>query len=444
MTIDSDPFSTSTVLLSELVTENFNFAIIGTIAIIVLLLIISGLISGSEVAYFSLNPQQLQDLEKTGDKTSAKILKHLEKRSDLLASILVANNFVNVAIILIFTSFSEIAFDFSGSPILQFIFEVVVVTSILLLFGEILPKIMAARNPIHFAGIMAQPLKIAYYIFYPIITVLVNSTHIIDKKIRRKGFDISRDELSDAVNLTINSSQPEDEKKILQGIAKFGEIDVSEIMQSRVDVLAIDESTAFPELFEIVSKSSFSRIPVYKSTFDQVVGILYIKDLLPHLKEQADYLWQSLLRDAFFVPENKKINDLLREFQDRKIHMAIVVDEYGGTSGIVTMEDILEEIVGEISDESDTVDEELVFEKIDDSNYLLEGKISLNDLSKIIDVDDRIFDEVKGEADTLAGLILELKEEIPKLNDKIIWNRFTFTIKAVDKRRIKKVHLEIK
>lgn len=427
-----------------MVTENFNFAILATAAIIILLLIISGLISGSEVAYFSLNPQQLQELKKNDDKTSAKILKHLEKRSDLLASILVANNFVNVAIILIFTTLSENIFDFSESPLLQFIFEVVIVTSILLLFGEILPKIMAARNPIHFAGIMAQPLKIAYYIFFPVITVLVKSTRIIDKKIKRKGFDISRDELSDAVNLTINSSQPEDEKKILQGIAKFGEIDVSEIMRSRVDVLAIDESTPFPELFEIVSKSSFSRTPVYKSTFDQVVGILYIKDLLPHFNEQPDYNWQSLLRDAFFVPENKKINDLLREFQERKIHMAIVVDEYGGTSGIVTMEDILEEIVGEITDESDTMDEELEFEKIDDANYLLEGKISLNDLSKIIEVDDRIFDEVKGEADTLAGLILELKEEIPKLNEKIKWNRYIFTIKSVDKRRIKKVHLEIK
>lgn len=402
----------------------------------------SALVSGSEVAYFSLNPQQLQDLQKKDDKKSRLILQHLDKRSDLLGSILVANNFVNVAIILLFTFVSEHLIKMQGSPLLQFLYEVVIVTSVLLLCGEILPKIIATKYPVRFAGVMAQPLRVIHTLFYPIIFILVSSTRVLDKRIKRKGFDISRDELTDAVNITINSSQPEEEKKMLQGIAKFGDTEVSEIMKSRVDVVAVENDITFDELLKVVRESSFSRIPVYEDTFDKVLGILYIKDLLPHLKNE-DLNWTDLLREAFFVPENKKINDLLREFQEKKIHMAVVVDEYGGTSGIVTMEDILEEIVGEISDESDNLEDEIDYQKIDDKNYLFEAKVSLNDLCKIIDADDRIFDEVKGEADTLAGLILELNEEIPSANEQISWDRYSFLIKEVDNRRIIKVHLQI-
>lgn len=402
----------------------------------------SALVSGSEVAYFSLNPQQLQDLQKQDDKTSRLILQHLDKRSDLLGSILVANNFVNVAIIILFTFVSEHLFSMAGSPLLQFFYEVVIVTSVLLMCGEILPKIIATKYPVRFAGIMAQPLRVIHMLFYPIIYILVSSTRVLDKRIKRKGFDISRDELTDAVNITINSSQPEEEKKMLQGIAKFGDTEVSEIMKSRVDVVAVENIISFKDLLKVVRESSFSRIPVYEDTFDKVLGILYIKDLLPHLKND-DLNWTDLLREAFFVPENKKINDLLREFQEKKIHMAVVVDEYGGTSGIVTMEDILEEIVGEISDESDNLEDEIEYHKFDDKNYLFEAKVSLNDLCKIIDADDRIFDEVKGEADTLAGLILELNEEIPSANEQISWDRYSFLIKEVDNRRIIKVHLQI-
>jgi len=444
ITTDSDPFSVCMVLLTNLQHSTFNATVIIALLMILLLLLISGLISGSEVAYFSLNPQQLQHLRKNEEKSAILVIQHLENRSDLLGSILVTNNFVNVAIILIFTYVSEKILNLSDSKVLQFIIEVVIVTSVLLLFGEILPKIIATKYPVRFAQLMAKPLRILHIIFYPIIFLLVQSTGIIDKKIKRKGFDISRDDLSDAVNMTIDSSQPEEEKKILQGIAKFGDIEVSEIMKSRVDVVAVEESTFFPALLKTIANSNFSRIPVFKNNFDQVTGILYIKDLLPYLKREDDFEWQKLLREAFFVPENKKINDLLRNFQEKKIHMAIVVDEYGGTSGIVTMEDILEEIVGEISDESDSVDDEIDFEKIDEHNYIFEGKISLNDLCKIINADDRIFDTVKGEADTLAGLILELREEIPLQNEKITWDKYTFTIRAVDNRRIKKVHLLIK
>ncbi len=440
--IDSDPLAVCTVLLTAVQNENFSGTILIAIPVILVLLVMSALVSGSEVAYFSLNPQQLQDLHKKDDKKSKLVIQHLNKRSNLLASILVANNFINVAIILLFTFVSDHIFSVEGSAILQFLYEVVIVTSVLLLCGEILPKIIAKKYPLRFAGIMAQPLVVIHSIFYPIIYILVRSTHIFDKKIKRKGFDINRDVLKDAVNITINSSQPEEEKKMLQGIAKFGDTEVTEIMRSRVDVIAAECDTSFEDLLKIVRESNISRIPVYKTTFDNVMGILYIKDLLPHLSDK-DLKWPELLREAFFVPENKKINGLLREFQEKKIHMAIVVDEYGGTSGIVTMEDILEEIVGEISDESDVVGDEVEYQKIDENNYIFDGKISLNDMFKIIDAEDNIFDDVKGEADTLAGLILELKEEIPDENETIKWDRYSFHIREVDQRRIIKVHFQI-
>ena len=443
ITTDPDPFSVCSVLLATVQGNNVNGTVIIAILFIIVLLMMSALISGSEVAYFSLNPQQLQDLSKNEDKRSQLILQHLEKRSNLLGSILVTNNFVNVAIILIFTFVSESIFNLAGRPVLQFLYEVVIITSVLLLFGEILPKIIAARYPVRFAGIMARPLKFFHAIFYPIIYLLVTSTQIINKRIKRRGFDISRDELTDAVNITTSDTQPEGEKKMLQGIARFGDTEVSEIMKSRVDVVAIDAATDFLSLLDVVKKSNFSRIPVFTDTFDKVEGILYIKDLLPYYSHSESFVWNTLLRDAFFIPENKKINDLLREFQERKIHMAVVVDEYGGTSGIVTMEDVLEEIVGEIIDESDNTDDEIDYKKIDDKNYIFEGKVSLNDICKIIDADDRIFDEVKGEADSLAGLILEIKEEIPARDDTITWDKYTFIIKEVDNRRIKKVHFQI-
>jgi gliding motility-associated protein GldE len=281
-------------------------------------------------------------------------------------------------------------------------------------------------------------------IFYPLSKLLVKSTSFIDKRIVRKGHDISISELSDAIEITADESTPEEETKMLKGIVRFGDIEVSEIMKSRVDVTAVDVEIGFTELIEIIRESGYSRIPAFENNFDNVKGILYIKDLLAHLDKGNNYNWKFLLREAFFVPENKRINDLLHEFQEKKIHLAIVVDEYGGTSGIVTLEDIIEEIVGEISDEFDKDDDEINFTKLDENNYLFDGRISLNDFYKILEIDDDIFEEVRGESDTLAGLILELEGSIPDRGDIINYQNFSFKIRSVDNRRIKQIDVNIK
>jgi gliding motility-associated protein GldE len=286
-------------------------------------------------------------------------------------------------------------------------------------------------------------LRILIQIFYPFSSILVRSTSFLDKRIARRSPGISRSELSDAIDITAGESTPEEEKKILKGIVKFGDIEVKEIMHSRVDVVALDLEVSFAEVLEVIVESGFSRIPVYKESFDNIQGILYVKDLLPHIEKSTTFNWHNLIRDAFFVPENKKINDLLQEFQERKIHLAIVVDEYGGTSGIVTLEDVLEEIVGEITDESDSGTEEFVYEKIDDQTYMFEGKTTINDFCKIIEVDDDIFDEVKGESDSLAGLILELEGKIPEKGDETSFLNYTFKTVDVDLKRIKRIKVMI-
>jgi gliding motility-associated protein GldE len=271
----------------------------------------------------------------------------------------------------------------------------------------------------------------------------MHSTRVIDNRIIRKSYNISMSELSDAIELTSDHTTPEEEKKILQGIVRFGDIEVKEIMRSRLDVVAVDISTGYSGLMKIITDAGYSRMPVYEDTFDSVKGILYIKDLLPYLNESDDFQWQKLLRDAFFVPENKKINDLLQEFQEKKIHLAVVVDEYGGTSGIVTLEDIIEEIVGEISDEHDEPLDNVIFTRMDKNKFVFEGKTSINDFCKVIGVDDDIFDRVKGDADSLAGLLLELMEKMPDKDETVEYRFFKFTVKAVDKRRIKRIQVEI-
>jgi gliding motility-associated protein GldE len=278
---------------------------------------------------------------------------------------------------------------------------------------------------------------------YPLSTVLVKSTSFIDKRMIRKGPQISRSELSEAIDITTDDEIQEEERKILQGIVRFGDIDVTEIMRSRTDVMAIDVEMHFDDLYKLILESGFSRIPVYQESIDKIDGMLYIKDLLPHLDEPDDFYWQVLIRPAFFVPENKKINDLLKEFQTKKIHFAIVVDEYGGTSGIVTLEDVLEEIVGEISDEFDSREDDIQFKKIEENKYLFEAKTMLNDFCKILDIDDNIFDDVKGDSDSLGGLILELLGEIPEKAEIISFNNFVFMIESVDNRRIKEVLVTI-
>jgi gliding motility-associated protein GldE len=409
------------------------------IIVIIILLLLSSLISGSEAAFFSLSPTKLKHIQNNPSKTNQTIIKLLQKPEQLLASILISNNFVNVGIVILSTYITSLLINFGDSIILGFVFQVVVVTFILLLFGEILPKILATNKAMAFSQLMAVPLFVVGKILKPFNYLLVTSTAHVSRRFtpQRK---ISIDDLSDALEIT--SGHHPEEKKILRGIVSFGHTEVREIMKPRLDVVSVDYSSGFNKLKSIVVESGYSRIPVYENSFDEVRGVLYVKDLLAHIDEPDSFEWQSLLREPYFVPESKKINVLLSEFQANRIHMAIVVDEYGGTCGIVSLEDILEEIVGEISDESD--DEVSLYTRIDDYNYLVEGKILLNDFARVVNVDDEIFDDVRGEAETLAGLILEIMGYLPSKNDVIAHKFFKFTIDSVDNKRIKRIRVNIK
>ena len=408
--------------------------IIGLI-VLVLLLICSGLISGSEVAFFSLSPSDLNKVQNTKSKNAEKLISLHSRPEELLGTILVVNNLVNVGIVILSSYITNSLVDFAGAKVWGFIVQIVLITFILLLFGEIIPKIYANVNATKFSLRMAPTIYILEKIFYPIVVVMVSSTSFVNKRLSKKKESISMDQLSDALELSATEI-PEDEH-ILKGIVKFGNIDVQEIMRSRIDVFAIDIAITFPDLIKNILEAGYSRIPIFSESFDQIKGILYIKDLLPHIHKKEDFKWQSLVRPPYFVPESKKINDLLEEFQSSKIHMAIVIDEYGGTSGVVTLEDILEEIVGEITDEFD--EEESFYSKVNDNTFIFEGKTLLNDFFKVVDKPDDIFDDIKGDADTLAGLILEISGEIPEQNATFKLSDFVFTIQSVDKRRIKKI-----
>ena len=417
----------------------FSFKVIIALVVVIFLLISSALVSGSEVAYFSLSPAELSKLKRSKFKIDQAVIRLLGTPDRLLATILVANNFINIGIVVISAYITSQLFGFSGSTAVEFIIQVVVITFLLLFFGEILPKVYASRYAVRFSKLMARPLAISERIFSPINSFLIYSTSIVNRRFMKRRKNISIEELSDALELTQHDIS--EDKKILKGIVKFGNIYVKEIMTSRVDVIAIDILTKFKDLKSVINNSGYSRIPVCEGTFDNIKGILYVKDLLPHIHKSEFFKWQSLIRPPYYIPESKKINDLLKEFQVNKIHMAIVVDEYGGSSGIVTLEDILEEIVGEITDEYD--DEESIYTKIDDNQYIVEGKILLNDFYKIFNVDETIFDDVKGEADTLAGLILELRGDLPLKDEKISYKNFIFKVVSVDKRRIIKIHVTI-
>ncbi len=423
--------------------QPFTFQVLFSLFIMVLLLYFSAMISGSEIAFFSLRPNNLQEIRESKARKCKIILQLLEKPKNLLATILIANNFVNVAIVILSTYITKELYDLSINAILAFLIQVVIITAIILLFGETIPKMYATKNPLSFAKMMARILKFLLWFLSPLTKLLVRSTDIFDKRLAKKYQAITMSDLSDAIEITSDETTPEEERKILKGIVKFGDIEVKEIMKSRVDVIAIEQQIQFDDLLKIIIESGYSRIPVYKDSFDEILGILYVKDLLPHLNKGNDFKWDKLIRDAFFVPENKKINDLLKEFQETKIHMAVVVDEYGGTSGIVTLEDIIEEIVGEISDEFDTNEDEIEFARLDDHNYIFEGKTSINDFCKIIGIDDDIFDKVKGESDTLAGLILEMEGKIPGKDHLIHFDDFDFKIIAADERRIQKIKVTI-
>ena len=427
------------LLQVNIVSHPMTAGILLALTTVLILLIGSALISGSEVAYFSLSPKDKQALDENGSARYGIVSGLIKNPERLLGTILIANNFINIGIVIISSYSMNQLFDFGSSKTLQFIVQVVIVTFLLLLFGEILPKLYANLYALRFALFMARPLKFFQLLFYPVASFLIFSTAMVNRRLASKKQNISIDDLSEALELTTEDIS--EEKNILEGIIKFGNIDVREIMKSRVDVVAADIKIKLDELIKITIQSGYSRIPIFSHTFDQVKGILYIKDLLPHIQKSKNFKWQSLIRPPYFVPENKKIDDLLNEFQTKKIHMAIVVDEYGGTSGIITLEDIIEEIVGEITDESD--EEEAIFEKLEEGEYLFDGKILLNDFFKIIEKEDDIFNEAKGDADTLAGFLLELKGDFPEKGEKEIFKNFEFLIESVDKRRIRKIRVTI-
>lgn len=426
-------YFTNAILSIELLP----FTAVAGVAIFInfILLLFSALISGSEVAYFSLAPQELNEIKAHHTKTNKLIIKHLQNKEQLLATILISNNFVNVAIVIITSFAANELISFGNNDTLRFIFEIIGISSLLLFFGEILPKVYSSQIPKQFASFMAYPLMVLSKVLNPLSSILIKSTDVVNNRIKKNIGNLSMDDISQALELTVNDIT--EEKDILEGIVKFGNINVSEIMTSRVDVIDVALKSDFNKVLQTIIESGYSRIPVFEETPDNVKGILYVKDLLPHLSEGANYAWQVLIRSAYYVPETKMINDLLTEFQHQKIHMAIVVDEYGGTSGVVTLEDILEEIVGDISDELD--DEEIAYTTLPDGSYVFEGKTLLNDFHKITDTDEVIFEKVRGEAETLAGLILEINGKIPLKNEVIILNDIKFTVLAADNRRIKKV-----
>ena len=431
-------------LLSILVSQFYSGftweIIIGLIALLVLI-VMSGLVSGSETAFFSLTPSDIEIIRSGKHQHDKEIVQLRGKPKQLLATILIANNFINVAIVILSAYLLSSVFNLAENPLLSFLLQVVLITSVILLFGEIIPKIYANNKPLSVARLMVRPLKFMIFFFKPLSILLVRSTTLIDKRISIKSQNISYSELSEAIEMTVDENAPIQEKMILKGFASFGDKEVKEIMQSRVNVTAVDKKTSFPELLQIVVESGFSRIPVYEESFDHVIGILYIKDLLPYTKLEKDMNWLPLIRPALFVPENKKIKDLLQEFREKKIHLAIVVDEYGGTSGIVTLEDIIEEIVGEISDEFDKDSEQFKYKRLPDNTYLFEAKTPINDLCKILDIDDDYFDEVRGESDSIGGLILEIEEEMPSKGTKVRYKQFEFEVVDVDDRKINKIKI---
>jgi putative hemolysin len=410
--------------------------IIGFVVLIILLLA-SALISGSEVAYFSLSPTDINKLKSSKNKRSRAVLKLYNMPEKLLSTILVANNSINIAIVILSAFLSSGIFNFSNEPVLGFITEVIVITFLLLFFGEIIPKVYATKNVLKVTLAMALPLVVLEKIFVPVTSVLILSTSFVRKRTIPGYKNLSMDDLSDALELT--SDDFREDEQILKGIVKFGNINVSAIMSPRVDVTALNIKSGFNQIIQQIIGSGFSRIPVFSGSFDNVKGILYAKDVLPYSGNPDSFKWQALIRPPYFVPETKKINDLLKEFQLKKIHMAVVIDEYGGTSGIVTLEDILEEIVGEIGDEGEN--DQPMFRKIDEKTYIFEGKTLLNDFYRIFNMEGDPFEDIRGESETLAGLILELTGEIPSNGRKIKVNRFTFLIESADKRRIREIRV---
>ena len=399
------------------------------------LLFVSGFASGSEIAFFSLSPSDLNELDEEKNEDDLHIKQLREDSERTLATILIANNLVNVSIIMLFGYFFEQTVKFHAWW-LEFLCITVLLTFLLLLFGEIMPKVYAGQQPLRFCRGAVNGILFCRKLFYPFASIVVSSGRLADKVVQKENHVLSVDDLEQALELT-DKEDIKDEQRILEGIVRFGDETAKEIMTSRQDVVDLDFKSTYQEVLQCIVENNYSRIPVYQDSIDNVRGILYIKDLLPHLGKSAAFRWQSLIRPPYFVPETKKIDDLLRDFQENKVHIAIVVDEFGGTSGLITLEDILEEIVGEINDEYD--EEEKNYVRINANTYVFEGKTLLSDFYKILNLDDDVFEDVEGDADTLAGLLLELKGDFPQEHERFTYGRFKFEIVELDGHRISKI-----
>jgi gliding motility-associated protein GldE len=407
----------------------------------VILLMASGFASGSEIAFFSLSPTDLNELDDEKNKADRKIKQLREDSERTLATILITNNLINVTIIMLCNYFFASVIDFGEARWLEFVVITVLLTFLLLLFGEIMPKVYCGQHALKVCRWFAPFIMVLRKVFYPLSSILIRSGALAEKVVHKENRVLSVDDLEQALELT-DKEELKDEQNMLEGIVRFGDETAKEVMTSRQDIVELDFRSTFPEVIQCIVENNYSRIPVYQDSTDNIRGILYIKDLLPHLGKPATFRWQSLIRPPYFVPETKKIDDLLRDFQENKVHIAIVVDEFGGTSGLITLEDILEEIVGEINDEYD--DEEKNYVRVNANTYIFEGKTLLSDFYKILKLDDEVFEEVEGDADTLAGLLLELKGDFPSEHERIEYGQFKFEIVELDGHRISKIKVILK
>lgn len=410
------------------------------IAVLVLLLACSALISAAEVALFGLSQTDVNEMNENDSSRSKLIVELLDKPQKLLATILITNNAINIGIVLLFSSIGSTLFEGIDGTF-RFLLEVVVATFLILMFGEILPKIYANRNRVQFSHFMAVPLKGLNYLFSPLSSPMRAVTLFMEDKLAKKKSTLSINHLSQALELASEGDTTKEEQKILEGIVTFGNTDTKQVMRPRIDIFAVNEKMKFPEVLQEIKKNGYSRIPVFSENMDNVLGVLYVKDLLPYI-DRKTFNWMSLIREPYFVPENKKLDDLLLEFQDKKNHLAVVVDEYGGTSGIVTLEDIIEEIVGDISDEFD--DEDLVFSKLDDHNYVFDGKTALKDFYRVVKIEEEDeFESQKGESETIAGFVLEISGSFPKIGEKVLFKDYQFIVESMDKKRLKRIKVTL-
>ncbi len=434
--MDPDPLSFFLNFLA------FESAFILNICILLLLLLCSALISGAEVAFFGLSITDINTIEQNNTTRGNIIVKLLNRPKKLLATILIANNAINIGVVLLFnvigdTLFSNINYKLFNFISVRFLLEVIVATFLILMFGEILPKVYANRNRISFSHFMSYPLKALDFLFAPLSLPMRSATIFLNNKLGKYKSNLSVDHLSQALELTSEGDTTIEEQKLLEGIVSFGSTDTKQVMRPRIDLFALSEDMKFLDVLDEIKTQGYSRIPVFSENMDNVLGVLYVKDLLPYI-DRKTYNWISLIREPYFVPENKKLDDLLNEFQEKKNHLAVVVDEYGGTSGIVTLEDIIEEIVGDISDEFD--DEDLVYSKLDDFNYVFDGKTALKDFYRVVKIeDDEDFEEQKGESETIAGFVLEIAGSFPKKGEKVVFKNYAFIVESLDKKRLKQI-----